>query len=83
MLVNEARRLEEDRQKEGSGSTLVSPACHTGSDAPLDLERGLAGWALGAVVAGDALGDPTRSAAGGLGIISASTWDLGEDTQPQ
>lgn len=40
------------------------------------------GWVLGAVVAGDALEDLSRSVTGGLGI-SASVWDPGEDTQPQ
>lgn len=80
--AGEAGRLKEDQEKEGSGTILVSPACHTGSDAPFDLGRGLVGWVLGAVVVGDALGDPASSVTGGLGI-SASTWDPGEDTQLQ
>lgn len=34
------------------------PHCHTGSDACLDLGRGLMGWVLGAVGVGEALGAP-------------------------
>lgn len=43
---------------------LIFLACHTGSDAHLDLGRGLMGWVLGAVGVGQTLGAPARSVTG-------------------